>query len=55
MLYEVITVDERLIESEVDEEWSIGDYVLSGGELGAMVMVDAVTRLIPGALGHEDS
>ncbi len=48
-------VDERLIESEVDEEWSIGDYVLSGGELGAMVMVDAVTRLIPGALGHEDS
>lgn len=48
-------VDERLIEAEVDEEWSIGDYVLSGGELAAMVLVDAVTRLIPGALGHEDS
>ncbi len=48
-------VDERLIESEVDEEWSIGDFVLSGGELAAMVMIDAVTRLLPGALGHEDS
>lgn len=48
-------VDERLIESVVDEEWSIGDYVLSGGELAAMVMIDAVTRLQPGALGHEDS
>lgn len=48
-------VDERLIELEVDEEWSIGDYVLSGGELAAMVVVDAVTRLLPGALGDEDS
>lgn len=48
-------IDERLIESEVDEEWSIGDYVLSGGELAAMVMVDAVTRQLPGVLGHEDS
>lgn len=48
-------VDERLIEAEVDEEWSIGDYVLSGGELPAMVMVDALTRMIPGALGHQDS
>jgi tRNA (guanine37-N1)-methyltransferase len=48
-------VDERLIESEVDEEWSIGDYVLSGGELPAMILIDAITRLIPGALGHEDS
>jgi tRNA (guanine37-N1)-methyltransferase len=48
-------VDERLIEAEVDEEWSIGDYVLSGGELGAMVIIDTVTRLLPGALGHEDS
>ncbi len=48
-------IDERLIETEIDEEWSIGDYVLSGGELGAMVMVDAITRLLPGALGHEDS
>jgi tRNA (guanine37-N1)-methyltransferase len=48
-------IDERIIEQEVDEEWSIGDYVLTGGELPAMVMVDAVTRLIPGALGDEDS
>lgn len=48
-------VDERFIEAEVDEEWSIGDYVLSGGELGAMVIIDTVTRLLPGALGHEDS
>ena len=48
-------VDERLIESEVDEELSIGDYVLSGGEMAAMVVVDAVTRLLPGVLGHEDS
>jgi len=48
-------IDERLIESEVDEEWSIGDYVLSGGELAAMVLIDAVTRLLPGVLGDEDS
>ncbi len=48
-------VDERVIEAEVDEEWSIGDYVLSGGELAAMVMVDAITRQLPGVLGHEDS
>ncbi len=48
-------VDERLIELEVDEELSIGDYVLSGGELGAMVVIDAVTRLIPGVLGHDQS
>jgi tRNA (guanine37-N1)-methyltransferase len=48
-------VDERLIAAEVDEEWSIGDYVLSGGELAAMVVIDGVTRLLPGALGHEDS
>jgi len=48
-------VDERVIETEVDEEWSIGDYVLSGGELAAMVVIDAVARLLPGALGHEDS
>jgi tRNA (guanine37-N1)-methyltransferase len=46
-------IDERLIGTEIDEEWSIGDYVLSGGELAAMVMIDAVTRLMPGALGHE--
>jgi tRNA (guanine37-N1)-methyltransferase len=48
-------VDERLIEAEVDEELSIGDYVLSGGELAAMVVIDAVTRQLPGALGHESS
>jgi len=48
-------IDERLIEAEVDEEWSIGDYVLSGGELAAMVMIDGITRLLPGVLGHEDS
>lgn len=48
-------IDERLLETEVDEEWSIGDYVLSGGELAAMVLIDAVTRLLPGALGDEQS
>jgi len=48
-------VDERLIAAEIDEEWSIGDYVLSGGELAAMVLIDGVTRLLPGALGHENS
>jgi len=48
-------VDERVIAAEVDEEWSIGDYVLSGGELAAMVMIDGITRLLPDALGHEDS
>jgi tRNA (guanine37-N1)-methyltransferase len=46
-------VDERLLEGEVDEELSIGDYVLSGGELAAMVVIDAVTRQLPGVLGHE--
>lgn len=48
-------VDERLLQLEVDEEWSMGDYVLSGGELAAMAIIDATTRLIPGALGHENS
>ena len=48
-------IDERLINREVDEEISIGDYVLSGGELGAMVVIDAVCRLIPGVLGHKES
>ncbi|WJW74776.1 tRNA (guanosine(37)-N1)-methyltransferase TrmD [Thiohalobacter sp. IOR34] len=48
-------VDERLIQREVDEEWSIGDYVLSGGELPAMVLIDAVARLQPGALGDAGS
>jgi tRNA (guanine37-N1)-methyltransferase len=45
-------IDERLLQTVIDEEWSVGDYVLSGGELPAMVLIDAVTRLIPGALGH---
>jgi hypothetical protein len=44
-------VDERLLAAEVDEEWSIGDYVLSGGELPAMVLIDAVARLLPGSPG----
>jgi tRNA (guanine37-N1)-methyltransferase len=48
-------IDERVIDAVVDEEWSIGDYVLSGGELAAMVLLDTVTRLLPGALGHESS
>ena len=48
-------IDERLLDTVIDEEWSIGDYVLSGGELPAMVLIDAVTRLIPGALGHAQS
>lgn len=48
-------VDERLIEASVDEQISIGDYVLSGGELPALVLIDAITRLLPGVLGHQDS
>ena len=48
-------IDERVIDLEVDEEWSIGDYVLSGGELPAMVLIDAMARCLPGALGNEES
>ena len=48
-------IDERVIETQVDEEYSLGDYVLSGGELAAMVCLDAIIRLQPGALGHEES
>jgi tRNA (guanine37-N1)-methyltransferase len=48
-------VDERLLEAEVDEELSIGDYVLSGGELAAMVVIDAISRQLPGVLGHAQS
>jgi tRNA (guanine37-N1)-methyltransferase len=48
-------VDERLLETEVDERVSIGDYVLSGGELPALVLIDAVTRLLPGVLGDAES
>lgn len=48
-------IDERVIESDIDEQWSIGDYVLSGGELPAMVLIDAVSRMVPGVLGHAQS
>ena len=48
-------VDERFIESEIDETWSIGDYVLTGGELPALVVIDAIGRLLPGALGSAES
>jgi tRNA (guanine37-N1)-methyltransferase len=48
-------VDERFIESEIDEVWSIGDFVLTGGELPALVVIDAIGRLLPGVLGSEES
>jgi len=48
-------IDERVLALDVDEEWSIGDYVLSGGELPIMVMIDAMTRWLPDALGHPES
>jgi len=48
-------IDERVIQQEIDSEWSIGDYILSGGELPAMVMIDAMTRLIPGVVGDQES
>ena len=48
-------IDERVIESDIDEEWSIGDFVLSGGELPAMVMIDTLARQVPGVLGHQAS
>jgi tRNA (guanine37-N1)-methyltransferase len=48
-------IDERVLSLEVDEEWSIGDYVVSGGELAAMLVIDAISRLLPGSLGHSDS
>jgi tRNA (guanine37-N1)-methyltransferase len=48
-------VDERLIESQVDEELSVGDFVLSGGEVPAMAVIDAVVRLLPGVLGDDES
>ncbi len=46
-------IDERLIKSHIDEEWSIGDFVLSGGELPALVLIDAVSRTLPDVLGHD--
>ena len=48
-------IDERLIEAEIDEEWSVGDYVLTGGELPAMTLIDAVARFVPGVLGKQAS
>jgi tRNA (guanine37-N1)-methyltransferase len=48
-------VDERFVEIDCDDEWSVGDYVISGGELAALIVIDAVTRLLPGVLGDEDS
>ncbi|MCR9192388.1 MAG: tRNA (guanosine(37)-N1)-methyltransferase TrmD [Gammaproteobacteria bacterium] len=48
-------IDERIILNDVDEEWSIGDFVLSGGEFAAMVFMDAIIRLLPGSLGHPAS
>ncbi|MEQ9971560.1 tRNA (guanosine(37)-N1)-methyltransferase TrmD [Pectobacterium carotovorum] len=48
-------IDERVIKTEIDEEWSIGDYVLSGGELPAMTLIDSVARFIPGVLGRQAS
>lgn len=48
-------IDERFVELDCDDEWSIGDYVISGGELAALVVIDAITRLLPGVLGDESS
>nr|WP_087146186.1 tRNA (guanosine(37)-N1)-methyltransferase TrmD [Crenothrix polyspora] len=48
-------IDERFVELDCDDEWSIGDYVISGGELAALVVIDAITRLLPGVLGDDDS
>ena len=48
-------IDQRVIDQEVDEEWSVGNFVLSGGELAAMALIDAVTRLQPEAVGDKDS
>ena len=48
-------IDERFVEAHVEEEWSLGDFVLSGGEVAAIAVMDALTRLVPGTLGHEQS
>jgi len=48
-------IDERVLQVAVDEEVSIGDYVLTGGELAAMVLIDAISRLLPGTLGNSES
>ena len=46
-------IDERFIDTHVDEEWSLGDFVLSGGEIAALAVIDAMTRQLPGVLGDE--
>lgn len=48
-------IDQRIIDTYVDEEWSLGDYVISGGEFAAIVMIDAISRCIPGVVGDVDS
>ncbi|NOQ14922.1 MAG: tRNA (guanosine(37)-N1)-methyltransferase TrmD, partial [Methyloprofundus sp.] len=48
-------IDERFIQDECQEEWSLGDFVISGGELAALVVIDAVSRLLPGVLGDDES
>lgn len=48
-------IDERFLENRVDEEWSLGDFVLSGGEIAAMAVIDGISRLIPGVLGDDQS
>lgn len=48
-------IDERVINTDIDECWSLGDFILSGGELAAMTIIDAITRLLPGALGDANS
>ncbi len=48
-------IDERFIQTDVDAEWSLGDFVISGGELAALIVVDAITRLLPGVLGDQES
>jgi len=48
-------IDERFIQNECHEEWSLGDFVISGGELAALVVIDAISRLLPGVLGDEES
>ncbi|PKM11241.1 MAG: tRNA (guanosine(37)-N1)-methyltransferase TrmD [Gammaproteobacteria bacterium HGW-Gammaproteobacteria-3] len=48
-------LDQRFIDKVCDEQWSLGDYVISGGELAALIVIDAITRLLPGVLGDEDS
>lgn len=48
-------LDERFIQQDCDEEWSLGDYVISGGELAALIVIDGITRLLPNVLGNEQS